>query len=134
MEGFREFTGRFRHVEIQPGDATLYLFSVSEHSRDYLFVAGNLCRGYLLDKDSVRECGPVFERTYGRQNMQAEKDMMKSPYINYLVGHMGSAKEPANPWTVRAAVLAAWFMLRQWDQQDRVADEVASAEARMEDR
>ena len=113
--GYRYLEGRSRFAEVCPGDGTRYEFVVTEINSENLFIAGNLCRGYQMCKDSVREHGTEWIKGWGKNGAE-ERVILNHHYIGYLneEGHMGKA----NPWTIRAAVLAAFIALEAWDIAD----------------
>lgn len=116
MPSFHVDGGRGVYVVIEPGDATRYEFSVVERGAD-LFVAGNLCRGTLIPKEDVRRHGPELAASFGGSSEEAAL-RLGDYYIGDLREAMGDGARTANPWTVRAAVIAAWFVLRGWDERD----------------
>jgi len=111
---------RGRFVDVCPGDGTRYEFAVVEVNDEMLFVAGNLCTGYQLRKDSVRQAGAELMTGWGKSD--GDLKLLDHPYIRYLAASMsgrgGTKPGEVNLWTVRAAILAAYITLGDWESEN----------------
>jgi hypothetical protein len=49
------------------------------------------------------------------------------PYVEYVAGHMGVGGKPCDPWTARAAIIAAYHAIKVWEKEDAAIERIRKA-------
>jgi hypothetical protein len=136
---------RTLEIEIHPGDGTRYRFLVSEgaYKPDEFVTVANvegLASGYPLRRDSIKEAyslvtqvleprddthniGEVIRTGEVDEKGEHINRFVLYPYVGYVASHIGMGGKDCNPWTARAAILAAYHAIKTWEDENARREE-----------